>query len=109
MENRSYDDWVTVFKTGTDYEAELVRDRLRDAGIPAVIMNKRDHAYNLNFGDMAQIKVLVPAEKKEAATNLLNEPPLSDEELTRIALAADPFDEEAEEPADVEDPEEDQS
>lgn len=94
MENRSYDDWVTVYKTGIDYDAELVRDRLRDAGIPAVVMNKRDHAYNLNFGDMAQIKVLVPVEKESAAIALLKQPPLSDEELTRIALAADPFDEE---------------
>ena len=102
MENRSYDDWVTIFKTGIDYEAGLVRDRLRDAGIPAVVMNKRDNAYNLNFGDMAQIKVLVPKEKETAAKNLLNEAPLSDEELTRVALAADPFDEDS-----VEEPEED--
>ncbi len=93
MENRSYDDWKTVFKTGHDYEAGLVRDRLRDADIPAVILNKRDHAYNLTLGDMAQIKVMVPAESEEAAKALLNQAPLSDAELEAAALAASPFDE----------------
>ena len=101
MEKRSYDDWKTVFKTGQDYEAGLVRDRLRNADIPAVILNKRDHAYNLTLGDMAQIKVMVPAEREEEAKALLSQAPLSDAELEAAALAASPFDED-----DDDDPEE---
>ena len=95
MENRSYDDWKKVFSSNLDYEANLVCDRLRDAGIPAVVLNKRDHAYNLIIGDMADIRVMVPAERFNAALELLQAAPLSDEELEQAALAADPFDDEA--------------
>ena len=97
MENRSYDDWKTIFETGLDYEAGLVRDRLRDADIPAVILNQRDHALSLTVGDMAQIKVMVPVEKEVEARALLNEAPLSDAELDEAALSASPFDEDHEE------------
>lgn len=104
MEHRSSDDWKVVFKTGIEYEAGLVCERLRAAEIPAVIMNQRDSAYNLNFGDLAQIKVMVPLYRYQDAANLLAQAPLSDEELEAAALAADPFDEEGEE---VEEREED--
>ncbi|MEM8487738.1 MAG: DUF2007 domain-containing protein [Bacteroidota bacterium] len=97
MENRRFDKWKTVFRTGLDYEAGLVRDRLRNEDIPAVILNKRDHAYNLTLGDMAQIKVMVPEEHEQQAKALLQEAPLSDEELEQAALSASPFDEDDEE------------
>lgn len=42
------DKWVVVFESGTDYESNIVRDRLDDAGIPAVVDTKRDHAFFLN-------------------------------------------------------------
>ncbi len=107
MENTTYDDWQSVFKTGNDYEAELVCDRLRDADIPAVVLNKRDHAIGVTHGDLAQIKVLVPANRQEDALALLNQRPLTDAELTEAALAASPFDDSGEEddaqPADEED------
>lgn len=82
--------WVTVFKTGTDYEAEIVRDRLDDAGIRAVIDTKRDHAFNLNVGDLAVVLVKVPVSDVAAAKELLESAPISDAELTKAALAADP-------------------
>ena len=34
MSERTYEGWIVVFNTGTDYEADLVRDRLDDADIP---------------------------------------------------------------------------
>ncbi len=92
MENRNYDDWKAVFTTNHDYEAELVSDRLRDSGIPSVVMSKRDHAYNLTLGDMADVRVMVPADYLNAAKELLATAPLSDAELEEAALAADPFD-----------------
>ena len=106
MEHRSSDDWKVVFKTGIEYEAGLVCERLRAADIPAVILNQRDSAYNLNFGDLAQIKVMVPLHRYHDALNLLDEAPLTDEELEAAALAADPFDEEAEEEVEKEDKDE---
>lgn len=87
MSNR--EDWVSVFRTSTDYEADLVRDRLDDSGIPAVVLTQRDHAFNLNVGDLAAVHVLVPPERAEDAVDLL-EQQLTDEELADAALGADP-------------------
>lgn len=78
--------WSVVFKSGTDYGSELVRDRLADAGIPAVILNHRDHAWNLTHGYLAKVRVLVPDEFAAAAEQLLAGPGLTEEELAEIAL-----------------------
>ena len=83
--------WEPVYTTGIDYDAELVCDRLRDAGIPAVVMNKRDHAISVNLGDLARIKVMVPASRLDDARALLAREAVSPEELEAAALAADPF------------------
>lgn len=88
MDERLYEGWVVVFKSGTDYEADLVRDRLDDAGIPAVVLSQRDHAFNLTHGDMAQVSVLTPPEHAEAAAEVLRTPPPSDEELEAAALTS---------------------
>jgi hypothetical protein len=89
MANRSYEDWVSVFSSGTDYEADLVRDRLDDSGIPAVVFTQRDHAFNLNVGDLADVHVMVPPDQAEEATQLLQGELVSDEELEEAALQAD--------------------
>ena len=100
MRTETYQDWIVVFKSGTDYEADIVRDRLDDAGIPAVVLTQRDHAFNLTVGDLAQVNVLVPPDRAGEATTLLNQAPLTDAELEAAAMAATPtpaaHDEEAE-------------
>ena len=90
MDERIYEGWIVVFKSGKDYEADLVRDRLDDAGIPAVVLNQRDHAFNLTHGDLAQVRVLTLPEHVEAAAKVIGAPPLSDEELEGAALKAIP-------------------
>jgi len=85
----THEDWVSVFRTGTDYEADLVRDRLDDSGIPAVVLTQRDHAFNLNVGDLASVHVMVPPDRADDAVALL-EQSLDDEELEEAALGADP-------------------
>jgi hypothetical protein len=85
----TYEDWVSVFRTSTDYEGDLVRDRLDDSGIPAVVLTQRDHAFNLNVGDLADVHVMVPPDHAEEAVELLQHR-LSDEELEEAALGADP-------------------
>lgn len=92
--SESYDNWESVYDTGIDYEAEIVSDRLTDAGITNVILNKRDHAFHVNWGDLAQIKVLVPTDHRAAAEALLASQPFTDKELTDAAMAADPVDDE---------------
>jgi hypothetical protein len=85
-----YQGWTVVFKSGTDYEADLVRDRLDDAGIPAVVLTQRDHAFNLNIGDLARVNVLVPPERAEEAVALLESEAMTDAEMDEAALSADP-------------------
>jgi hypothetical protein len=84
-----HDEWVSVFRTGTDYEADLVRDRLDDSGIPAVVLTQRDHAFNLNVGDLASVHVMVPPDRADDAVDLLEET-LDEDELEEAALGADP-------------------
>lgn len=84
-----HEDWVSVFRSSTDYEADLVRDRLDDGGIPAVVLTQRDHAFNLTVGDLASVHVMVPPDQADQAVSLLEEQ-LSDEELEEAALGADP-------------------
>jgi hypothetical protein len=76
--------WVSVFRSGTDYEADFVRDRLDSAGVPAAVFTQRDHSFNLNVGDMAKVYVMVPPEKVDEAKTILAEQ-ITDEELEAAA------------------------
>jgi hypothetical protein len=87
---QTYEGWISITDTNTDFEADLIRDRLDEAGIPAVVLTQRDHAFNLNLGDMARVHVMVPPEHAKAAREVVDEQPISDEELTNAALSADP-------------------
>jgi len=84
-----YEDWVSIFRTGTDYEADMVRDRLDDSGVPAVVLTQRDHAFNLTVGDLASVHVMVPPDRADEAVSVL-EQRLDDDELEEAALGADP-------------------
>jgi hypothetical protein len=86
---RTYEGWVSVFECSTDFEADLVRDRLDEAGVAAVVLTQRDHSFNLNVGDLAPVHVMVQPGEEAAARRTLEEAPLSDEELEAAALAAD--------------------
>lgn len=90
MTDLNYQGWTTVFTSSTDYEADLVRDRLDASGLKAVVLTKRDHMFNLTVGDFARVYVLVPPEEVDAARAILAEAPLTDAELEAAALAADP-------------------
>jgi hypothetical protein len=92
---RTYQNWVAVFNTSTDYEADLVRDRLDAAGVPAVVLTQRDHAFNLNVGDLAPVRVMVRPDDVGAAKEVINQKPFTDAELEQAALDADPDSEDA--------------
>lgn len=85
-----YQGWVVIFTSGTDYEADLVRDRLDDAGMDAVVLTHRDHAFNLNIGDLSGAHVLVPPAQEAEARALLNAEPISDADLEAAALSGNP-------------------
>ncbi|MCK3682573.1 DUF2007 domain-containing protein [Maribellus sp. YY47] len=42
--------WTEVYMTGTEYEAEMAKDILANAGIKSVILNQHDTVYQ-SFGD----------------------------------------------------------
>ena len=86
---RTYEGWVSVFECSTDFEADLVRDRLDEAGIAAVVLTQRDHSFNLNVGDLSPVHVMVQPAAEAEARALINEAPLSEEELERAAMDAD--------------------
>jgi hypothetical protein len=86
---RTYEGWVSVFECSTDFEADLVRDRLDEEDIAAVVLTQRDHSFNLNVGDLSPVHVMVRPEDEAAAHELLEREPLTDEELEKAALEAD--------------------
>ena len=88
-DSKKYEGWISVFTSGTDFEADLVRDRLDDSGIAAVVLTQRDHSFNLTMGDLAPVHVMVQPENEVEARAVVAETPVSDEELTEAALAAD--------------------
>lgn len=90
MKEQTFDGWIEVFQSGTDYEAEMVRDRLDSNGIEAVVLSKRDHAFNLNVGAAARVYVLVPPDMRERALTELASPPIGDSELDQVARDSDP-------------------
>jgi hypothetical protein len=61
--------WKEVFLTPYEYQAIMARDILENAGLKAVILNKRDSAY-LNFGEFA---IIVPEDGENIALDLLKE------------------------------------
>lgn len=89
-DDTSYKNWVSVFQSSTDYEADMVRDRLDDSGVPAVVLTRRDHAFNLNVSDLADVHVMIPPHRVDDALEILQSKPFTDEELNEAAMKADP-------------------
>lgn len=90
MAGLKYEEWIVVYQSTTDYESDIVRDRLDDAGVPAIVLTQRDHAFNLTLGEMASVNVMVPPEFVEQAREVLTSEPFTDEELAEAAMKADP-------------------
>ncbi len=97
---RTFEGWISAFQCSTDFEADLVRDRLDEEGIAAVVFTQRDHSFNLNVGDLASVHVMVRAEDETAARTMLAQPIMSDADLEAAAMAADVMAPDAHTPAD---------
>lgn len=88
-QSRTYEGWISVFECSTDFEADMVRDRLDEEGLAAVVFTQRDHSFNLNVGDLASVHVMVRPEEEAAARAVVAQPSLSDADLEEAALSAD--------------------
>lgn len=64
--------WAQVYTTGDDVEAELIRDSLLAEGIDSQVLSQKDHfSFTMDIGDLAQVRVLVPAFEYEDAMQVL--------------------------------------
>ncbi|WP_294139358.1 DUF2007 domain-containing protein [uncultured Sanguibacteroides sp.] len=61
------DNWVSVFTTNEEFEAERIKELLIDSNIPAVILNQKDSSYTM----LGEINVMVNKEHKEEAEKVI--------------------------------------
>lgn len=61
------ENWVEVFVTYDNIEAEIIKDLLESGGIPVVLRSSKVTPYPVNIGKMGEIKVLVRESDKEMA------------------------------------------
>lgn len=66
-------DWICVYQTGTEYDAEMVKNYFADQKIESQILSKRDSSYNLNIGQMSMVYVYVPESQLKKAEKALND------------------------------------
>ncbi len=60
--------WIRVFSSQQEWQAAIVRDRLGDEQIPAVVLPKKDSAYLFGY-----YEVMVPDEHALAARKLIDD------------------------------------
>jgi putative signal transducing protein/double zinc ribbon protein len=64
-------EYIVVYRTSTDYEAEMLRANLIGAGIDAVVFNQHDHVYFVNLGALAVVTVMVRKKDEERAVEII--------------------------------------
>jgi hypothetical protein len=69
----SIENWECVYETGTNYDAEMVKNYFADQGVDSQILSKRDSAYNMNVGQMSMVYVYVPKDQVKAAEKALDD------------------------------------
>ncbi len=64
----SEQDWVKIFESKEVYQAEIIKQKLVDNGIEAVVLNKHESAFDIT----GEAEVHVPASLVESALELIN-------------------------------------
>jgi len=65
------EEWEIVRTVGTEEEATVVVGFLRSSGIPAEVDSLHIHEIPVDFGDMSEVRVRVPADRAAEAAALL--------------------------------------
>ena len=65
------EEWITLRVTSDQLEAEMIKDLLESGDVPVVLRSAKVSPYPVNVGRMGEIKVLVRAEDKNAAEEVL--------------------------------------
>lgn len=66
-------DFVIVYEARDEMEAQIVREVLRDAGIPVIEVGQVGALYPFPIGPLADESVAVPADRREEAIRVLRE------------------------------------
>jgi hypothetical protein len=66
------EDWEIVKTVGTEEEATIIVGFLRSSGIEAVAESLAASEFPTEFGDLAQVRIRVPADQAQEAIALLN-------------------------------------
>lgn len=66
-------EWVEVLVTPDVLEAEMVKDILESGGIEVVIRSSKVGPFPVNIGKIGEIKVLVRAEDKNIAEQVIKQ------------------------------------
>lgn len=67
------ENWVCIYETNTEYDANLVKSYLESREIDARILSKRDSAFDLNVGDFALIYLYVSKDQEDDAKEAIRE------------------------------------
>lgn len=59
-------DWITIFETDHLYRAQIIKDKLENNGIEAVILNQKDSSFRLG-----SIAIMVNESDKEKAAEII--------------------------------------
>ena len=62
------ENWVSVFTTNEEFEAERIKALLTASNIPTVILNQKDSSYVF----IGEVNVMVEKENKEEAEKVIN-------------------------------------
>lgn len=50
------DDWVKVYSTSQEHEAQILKDVLESSEIPCTLLNKKDSAYGFGYVELYTIR-----------------------------------------------------
>ena len=65
-----HSDWIVVYTTSENYNAEMYKANLEGAGIDALILGQKNRNYPI-VGDLAIIKLLVKKKDAESALEII--------------------------------------
>jgi len=67
----THQEWTEVFVSYDPLEAEMIKDLLESGGIRVVLRSSKVNPYPVNIGKMGEIRVLVRAEDREIAEQVI--------------------------------------
>jgi len=66
-------DWVLIYETNTEINAEFIKQNLENNGIPTNILSQVDSTRQFTIGYLAIVKIYVLREDMYKASELINE------------------------------------